>query len=57
MANCDEVTMYAKDCQYSYQSDKGKINATMTGNADSFLSSKFFKRRIEEDENRYLGKV
>lgn len=41
VANCDEVTMYAKDCQYSYQSDKGKINATMTGNQIHFYPVSF----------------
>lgn len=48
MANCDEVTMYAKDCQYSYQSDKGKINATMTGNQIHFYPVSFSKEELKK---------
>ena len=47
VANCDEVTMYAKDCQYSYQSDKGKINATMTGNQIHFYPVSFSKEELK----------
>ena len=48
MSNCDEVTMYAKDCQYSYQSDKGKINATMTGNQIHFYPVSFSKEELKK---------
>ena len=48
VANCDEVTMYAKDCQYSYQSDKGKINATMTGNQIHFYPVSFSKEELKK---------
>ena len=47
-ANCDEVTMYAKDCQYSYKSDKGKINATMTGNQIHFYPVSFSKEELKK---------
>ncbi len=48
VANCDEVTMYAKTCQYSYQSDKGKINATMTGNRVYFYPVSFSEKELKK---------
>ena len=48
VANCDEVTMYAKTCQYSYQSNKGKINATMTGNRVYFYPVSFSEKELKK---------
>ena len=43
-----KVDGYAKDCQYSYQSDKGKINATMTGNQIHFYPVSFSKEELKK---------
>ena len=51
VADCDEVTLYKKRGRYTYQSSKGKLKATVTGNRIYFCKQRFSEEELAKIKN------